>query len=298
MQELHKKDNRVKLVENPNKFQSYGLNRMINLAQGELFLRADGHCVYASDFIEKSVEAMMKSGAKNVGGTQRYIASNLTQAGIAIASKSFFGNGGAKYMDETFEGYSDTVFLGCFWLQDLKKLGGFSEVNRTNEDSEINLRIKEELNGKIYVSPDIKIWYHPRSTFWKLFKQYFAYGRGRYLTSLLHDGKIPFRSKAPFLFVSFIIILLATDYLLFSEALGSIYILGALAFLLLFESLRVSSENKERLKNEIWRGDANPPGTIRTTISAFISLFIMHLAHFFGFGFQMLKLAFSQRIKW
>ena len=94
--ELSQKDPRVKLVENPDKYQSFALNRMIEQAEGEIFLRADGHCLYASDFIENSVKAILASGATNVGGTQRYIANNVTQAGIAIASKSFFGTGGAK----------------------------------------------------------------------------------------------------------------------------------------------------------------------------------------------------------
>lgn len=299
VQELSEKDPRVKLIDNPDKFQSYGLNKIIDVASGDIFLRADGHCIYAEDFIEKSVEALLKSKSKNAGGTQRYIAKNYTQAGIAMASKSFLGNGGAKYMNENFEGFSDTVFLGCFWLDDLKKLGGFSVSNRTNEDSEINLRITEELKGKIYISPEIKIWYYPRTNFLKLFKQYYSYGRGRCVTNVLHNGNIPFRSKAPFFFVSLVVLLLLVDNIFLNRALGSTYILAALFFLFLFESIRVTIENQNKLVEEIWTSDnRREPGILITSILAFISLLVMHVAHFFGFGYQKLKLLFSKKIKW
>lgn len=299
VENFSKNDSRVQLVDNQEKFQSYGLNKVIDIAETDVLLRADGHCIYAPDFVEKSVEALLKSEAKNVGGTQRYIAKNYTQAGIAIASKSFLGNGGAKYMNENFEGFSDTVFLGCFWLDDLKKLGGFSEANHTNEDGEINHRIIHDLNGKVYISPEIKIWYYPRANFRKLFKQYFAYGRGRCITSLKHDGKIPFRSKAPFLFVSVLLLLLIADNFLFDGAMGSFYILTALFFLLMFESVRVSIENKSKLQEEIWTSEGKQaPGVVITSVYALTSFLVMHLAHFCGFGYQKLKLLFTDKIRW
>ena len=68
-------------------------------------------------------------------------------------------------MKDSYNGFADTVFLGCFWTQDLKKLDGFSEINITNQDSELNLRLLEEHGPCIRVSSDIKCWYYPRSSF-------------------------------------------------------------------------------------------------------------------------------------
>lgn len=296
--ECSKKDSRVVLVDNPKQYQSFALNEILKITKGDLFLRADGHCLYDKDYVSASVDALIKSGATNAGGTQRYIAKNRTQAGIALSSKNFFGNGGAKYMDETFEGYADTVFLGCFKTQELRKIGGFSEVNITNQDAEINLRIKRELDGKIYVSPDIKAWYFPRVSFLKLFKQYFRYGKGRYITNKLHDGNIPYRSKAPFYFVSFMISYGLLDFLLKDKQLGTNYVFVAIVLLVLFESIRFSYEKREYFEKDIWNGDENKiPGPLSNAIFCFFSLLIMNGAHFLGYGWQMLKTLFVG-LKW
>lgn len=299
IQEYNKKDPRVILVDNPDKYQSFALNRILEIATGELFLRADGHCIYDDDYVLESVKALQKSKAANVGGTQRYIAKNRVQAGIAMSSKNFFGNGGAKYMDETFEGYADTVFLGCFNTEVLKRIGGFSEVNRTNEDAEINLRIRKLEKGKIYVSPDIKTWYYPRSNFIKLLKQYFRYGRGRFITNKTHHGDIPYRSKAPFYFISFMILFVLTDLFIVGKQLGSIYISLALVVLIYFESVRFSFEKKEYFEKEIWSGEeGRAPSAFSNSIYCFIALFIMNIGHFLGYGWQLCKNIFSSKNEW
>lgn len=291
IQEYNEKDSRVILVDNPDKYQSYALNRILEITEGELFLRADGHCIYDEDYVLESVKALQKSKAVNVGGTQRYIAKNRVQAGIAISSKNFFGNGGAKYMDETFEGYADTVFLGCFKTEVLRKVGGFSEINRTNEDSEINLRIRKQEKAKIYVSPEIKTWYYPRSNFIKLFKQYFRYGRGRFITNKIHHGDIPYRSKAPFYFISFMILFVLADLFIVGKQLGSIYISLALVVLIYFESIRFSYEKHTYFKKDIWNGDEQkPPSAFSNSFFCFVALFIMNIGHFLGYGWQLIKM--------
>jgi len=297
--EYSRKDKRVVLIDNPDKFQSFALNRILEVAEGELFLRADGHCIYDKDYVKESVKASVKSRAINVGGTQRYIAKNRTQAGIAISSKNFFGNGGAKYMDETFEGYADTVFLGCFRTEELKKIGGFSEVNRTNEDAEVNLRIRQKLNGKIYVSPKIKTWYYPRSNFRGLLKQYFRYGRGRFITNKMHDGDIPYRSKAPFYFISFMLLYGMVDFLLPNKQLGAIYVFSAIILLVLFESIRFSFEKREYFNIDIWNGSKNnAPGPLSNALFCFIALLVMNGAHFLGYLVQIIKNLFKDKLVW
>ena len=235
---LSKKDNRVKIIDNPDRFQSYGLNHMIDIAEGAIFLRADGHCYYNKDYIEQCVSVMKKTGARNVGGAQRYLAKNRVQAGISLAIKSVLGNGGAKYMNENYQGYADTVFLGCFRTSDLREMGGFNTENITNEDSEFNLCLIEKYGNAVYISPDIKSWYYPRDSFYKLFKQYYRYGRGRFLTQILHPNSSPIRGMIPFLSLFILLIYVVTDFISQSR-LFSIQILSLLAILLLFESFRI-----------------------------------------------------------
>jgi len=288
VQNLSSKDPRVKLVENREKFQSYALNKMIDLAEGEIFLRADGHCIYADDYLEKSVETLLNFNARNAGGSQRYVARNKVQAGVAMAVKSFLGNGGARYMDETYEGFADTVFLGCFWTKDLKELGGFSTSNITNEDSELNLRLGEKFGKSVFISSSVKSWYYPRDSYLKLFKQYFKYGRGRFITRNAHPKSTPLRGLTPFLFVLFLVGYIVAD-LTTGVTLYSGYLLLLLALVLIVEMGRTTQANRNLFGTEIWQGNGKKPGIISRWFHSVISVVIMQIAHFSGFLYQILR---------
>lgn len=297
VREISGSDPRVKLVDNPEKFQSYALNKMIAQAEGEIFLRADGHCYYQEDYLPKCVEVMQKTGAKNVGGSQRYMAKNKVQAGIALAVKSFLGNGGAAYMNEQYEGYADTVFLGCFKTEDLRKVGGFNTENVTNQDSELNLRLIEEYGEAVYVSPEIKSWYYPRDSFAGLFKQYFRYGRGRFLTKVLHPKSSPVRSLAPFTFLLFLILYVLTD--LFSGAhLYSMELLLFFSVIVIAEGARVTVDKNDIFKSEIWRGENKIPGRFSRFLNVVTSVIMMQVAHFTGFLYQMVRRVFLRKKGW
>ncbi|MDR9418364.1 glycosyltransferase family 2 protein [Gracilimonas sp.] len=297
VQELSEKDSRVKLIDNPDKFQSFALNRMIEQAEGEIFLRADGHCLYKEDYLEKNIEVFLETGARNVGGAQRYVAANPIQAGTALAVKSFLGNGGAKYMDENYEGYADTVFLGCFWTEDLREIGGFNTKNITNQDSELNLRLIENFGETVFVSPKIKSWYYPRDSYKKLFKQYFRYGRGRFLTKILHPKSSPIRGLTPFVFIFSLVIYLIAD-LVSSANLYFPHVAAFLVAVVLIESFRISVTNYKQFKEENWKGDTKSPGVLSLWWHTAFSVVVMQIGHFSGFSYQLLRKIFLRVKGW
>lgn len=288
---ISEKDKRVKLIENKEKFQSFALNKMIDQAKGEVFLRADGHCIYKEDYLEKNIEVFLETGAKNVGGAQRYIARNSVQAGTVFAVKNFLGNGGAKYMDENYEGYADTVFLGCFWTQDLREIGGFNTKNITNQDSELNLRFIEKFGTCVFISKKIKSWYFPRNTYSKLFRQYFRYGRGRFLTKLIHPKSSPIRGLIPFFFLSLLLCYLLLDLIAASDFyfLEFIVVLGVVV---LFESLRTVIKYNDLFEREGWKSKNRSPGILTLWFHTAASIVVMQLGHFSGFMFQFLRRLF------
>lgn len=297
VEEISEIDPRVKLIDNPDKYQSHGLNRMIDIAKGEIFLRADGHCHYKEDYIEKCVSVMLETGARNVGGAQRYMAQNRVQAGIALAVKSILGNGGAKYMNEQYQGYADTVFLGCFRTSDLRTIGGFNTQNVTNQDSELNLRLNERYGSTIYISPEIISWYSPRETFFKLFKQYFKYGRGRFLTTTLHPKNSPIRGMIPFLSLFTLLIYSMIDVFT-DQSLYSVQIIGALSLVLVAESIRVVLSKTNSFKNKIWTSYQHRPSILSNIITTTLSLGLMQFGHFSGFLYQFFKSGFSLIKRW
>jgi succinoglycan biosynthesis protein ExoA len=307
---LSLEDSRVKLLHNPLKLQSAGLNLILQECTGDIFLRADAHSDYAPDYIEKCVEALLQSKALNVGGAQRFVAKTSFQAGVALASKSILGNGGAKYRNPEYNGCAETVYLGCFWRQPLLQLSGYDVDATPNEDSEMNLRIKEyfdpsqitnqdaELNQRliccqnnaIYISSDIKVWYYPRKTWKSLWIQYLKYGRGRYRTSSKHKNNSQLRGKLPFLVISAIIFMSAIDLLFANINLHILELIPITLLLPFLESLRVNWKYRNKFKEEIWRGDEEKiPSWLSLWVFCGVTLITMPIAHFSGYGYQLFR---------
>ena len=105
-------------------------------------MRADAHAIYDENYVNQCLEMLKCTGSWNVGGHQRFIASNYVQAGIALAVLSPLGSGGAKYRNTSYSGPTETVFLGCFLTENLKKLSGYQNLP-VGEDSELNMRIDQ-----------------------------------------------------------------------------------------------------------------------------------------------------------
>ncbi|MCW9679335.1 glycosyltransferase family 2 protein [Dolichospermum planctonicum UHCC 0167] len=283
-------DARVRLLHNPLKVQSAGLNLIIKECTGDIFLRADAHSDYAPDYIEKCVEKLLSSQSLNVGGAQRFVAKTAFQSGIAIASKSILGSGGAKYRDPNYNGYADTVYLGCFWKKALQEVSGYSIEATPNEDAELNQKLLQKNKNAIYISSEIRVWYYPRKTFKSLYIQYFKYGRGRYLTSIKHSVKSQIRGIVPFLVISLTTLLLLID-LLFPLLGLPIEILVIIGLLLPFlESLRVTFKLRNSFDSEIWRGDKGKiPSFLSRWFFCGIVLLTMPIAHSLGYAYQLLK---------
>ena len=58
----------VRVIDNPGRIVSTGLNAAIGAATGEVVIRLDVHTSYAPDYIHQCVRLLQQSGADNVGG--------------------------------------------------------------------------------------------------------------------------------------------------------------------------------------------------------------------------------------
>lgn len=283
---------RVKLLHNQFRIQSSALNIGLKACRGDVFLRADAHCRYAPDYVEKCVKTLLETGASNVGGAQRFVAESKFQAGVALAAKSLLGNGGAKYRDRQYDGYGDTVFLGCMWSQTLIDAGGYSN-QITNEDAELNQRLLKNNPEAIYISSQIKVWYYPRKTWLDLWIQYFRYGRGRYITTVKHTQSLQLRGKLPFLFISASIIWFSLDLFLLKINLYTkeLFICGLIA--VGAESLRVNLKYKKYFFKEIWQGSIkSAPWFISRWFDCARVIITLPVAHFSGYAYQLLRKVF------
>ena len=314
VKKLAKQDSRVKLLDNPGRYQSLALNIALGHCRGDVFLRADAHCVYAADYVEACVQALLETDALNVGGAQRFVARTPYQASVAMAVASPFGSGGARYRNWEYNGYAETVFLGCFWRAALLRIGGydpaaitnedyainlrlrlFSEVNVTNQDTELNERLVRVSASAIYISSAIVAYYYPRKSVLGLWRQYFRYGRGRLITSarnrvFICRGHLPAYAFAQLLWLPLLF--------WYCGVKVTLLLLAIIPLLLLLESMRLAFGKWKSLSRAIWRiGEPCPAGhTLLGRI--FLNLAVMPLAHSLGFWYQGLKILTRGKVQW
>ena len=262
----------IKLVDNPQKTQGYGLNSAIrNLSdESRVVVRADAHSIYPSNYIAKCVETLHRVDAANVGGVMVPQGRRSVQRAVAFCMSHPLGVGNAKFHLGGYSGFVDTVYLGCFRRDIFTKVGMFDPLMTPNEDSEFNLRIRRA-GEKIYIDESIQVLYFPRDNFAKLFRQYFRYGTGRCRTLKKHGRFTSLRQIMPPLLV------LGTVFL---GLLGFWWSWGWLPFLLyLFVLLSVSFS-----------------GVLRRRDPAMVlivpCLMIMHYAWGLGFLYELCSRSF------
>src|SRR6266516_3597262 len=154
----------VRLIDNPGRICSTGLNAAIRTAQGEIIIRMDAHTEYAADYIVRCVKTLEETGADNVGGPWIAKGNGYVSRAIAAAFQSPFAVGGARSHALNHEGPVDSVYLGCWRRGTFERFGYFDEELVRNQDDEHNLRIIRG-GGKIWQSTKIKSWYRPRGSF-------------------------------------------------------------------------------------------------------------------------------------
>ena len=201
----HKLSN-FRILDNPQQTVSAGLNAAIRNARGEVVIRMDVHSEYASNYISECVRVLQESGAQNVGGPALAVGTRYLQRAICLGYRSPFGCGGAKFHDPNYEGYVDTVTYGCWHKSTLEQLGLFDEALVRNQDDELNLRITRN-HGKIWQSPRIQSWYHPRASLTKLARQYSQYGYWKVHVIRKHRMPASWRHLVPAAFAGSLIML-------------------------------------------------------------------------------------------
>jgi succinoglycan biosynthesis protein ExoA len=188
LRELANHERCLRIIDNPVRIVSSGLNAAILLAKGSVIIRIDAHTEYAANYIKECLAALERTGADNVGGPALTKAEGCLQSAICAAYHSVFSVGGARFHNTEYEGHVDTVPYGC-WKRDVfNRIGLFDEELVRNQDDEFNLRLTRA-GGKIWQSPRIKSWYKPRTSLGALFRQYLQYGYWK--VRIIQKHKIP-----------------------------------------------------------------------------------------------------------
>jgi glycosyltransferase involved in cell wall biosynthesis len=196
----------VRVIDNPGRIVSTGLNEAICAATGDVIVRMDAHTHYAPDYIRECVTALQVSGADNVGGPWVAEGRGLVGRAIAAAFRSRFCTGGGKAHDAEYEGEVDTVYLGCWTRSVFDRAGLFDTTLVRNQDDEFNFRLRR-LGGRVWQSPRIRSSYSPRASITALFRQYLQYGFWKVAVIRKHRALASWRHIVPVLFVVSLLLL-------------------------------------------------------------------------------------------
>ena len=205
MQSMHPN---LRIVDNPGKYVSAGLNAAIRVCRGEFVVRVDGHTIVASDFVRRSVEKLQTTDAMKVGGAMHAVSEGKFGKCVALATSSPFGVGGARQHYCREEVYTDAVYLGAWRRETFARYGLFDETQVINEDDEMDYRLQEN-GGRMLLCPAIKSVYYNRSTPRALARQYFRYGYWKIRVLQMHPRQMRLRQFAPPAFVGSLLVTLA-----------------------------------------------------------------------------------------
>jgi glycosyltransferase involved in cell wall biosynthesis len=169
---------RLRLVDNPGRIVSTGLNRALAIARGDVIVRLDGHCEYPPDYVARVVAVRARTGASNAGGVLEPIGSSYVQRAIRAALSSRVGVGGAALRAQSASGdvrEVDAVHGGCWEKETLRRAGPFDEAMVRNQDDEMSFRLRRA-GGRVVQACDVRVRYVVRDRWRNLFLQFAQYG--------------------------------------------------------------------------------------------------------------------------
>lgn len=201
----------ISILDNPKRILAAGWNLGIKAAKGEYVTRIDAHAVADPDFIEKSVEVMMRTKASCVGGKLTSISEDGTDNIVSKILSSPLGVGNSSFRVSNSEGVVDTAVYGLYKKDLFERIGYFDESMVRSQDLEMHGRIRRD-GGIFYFSPVIHSTYYTRNTIKKMLKQ--AYGNGKWNMVLIKRGVsgLSLRHLVPFIFVLYFLLSVAGGF--------------------------------------------------------------------------------------
>lgn len=201
-------DATIRLYNNPNKIVSSALNIGIKNSIGDILIRIDAHSYYEVNYVESILDTFKSTGADIVGGPTRFSDKlNTVQNSMKNCFHSVFGMGNSSVHNISYSGYTDSVTFGSWKKEIFHTTGMFDENLNCNQDDDFHYRANI-LGFKIFQNPEIKLYYVPRNTWGKIFKQYFRYGFYKPYVLVKNFGEIKIRHIIPGFFSLYLIFLL------------------------------------------------------------------------------------------
>ena len=226
VREVAARQPRVRLMNNPGRLASAGLNVGVRHARGQVIVRLDAHCRAHADYVSECVGQLLHSGADNVGGVIQAEGEGFWGKAIAIGTTCPFGVGNSQHRCARRETRGEPGWPGAYWRQTLVDMGGFDESVGPNDDDDLSFRLVRA-GRHLLLTPRIHVTYFCRNNLRALWKQYFRYGFFKVRLLRKHGRLIFARHLVPGAFVLALLLAILVAVVGFPiplELLTSIYL--------------------------------------------------------------------------
>ena len=197
LERLASEDERLKIIDNPNRTTPSAMNAGIRHARGEYVAILGAHASYAPDYIRVCAEMLdTQPDIWCSGGPVVSRASSAFGTAVALAMSHPVGVGNARHRFPDYEGDAEGACFPVFRREAFERVGMYDETLVRNQDDEFNLRVAKS-GGRIFISPKARCEYFVRESPAGLFRQYFQYGYWRVAVLRKHLIPASLRQMAP-----------------------------------------------------------------------------------------------------
>ncbi|MGZ3864633.1 MAG: glycosyltransferase family 2 protein [Bacteroidia bacterium] len=211
--ELQKQHSNIYIVDNPQKYVSFGFNKAFPLTNGKYIAFLGAHADYPDTFFSNAVKYLESGECDAVGGPLKQSGKTDTGKAIAYCMSNKFGVGGTEFRTSTQKQYVQSVAFAVYKKEVFEKAGLLDEELLRNQDDELHYRLNEH-GFRILMVPEMQCAYFVRSSISRLFSQYFQYGLFKPLVLKKVRSGVRIRHLIPACFVAYFLSLpIAAIYL-------------------------------------------------------------------------------------
>lgn len=227
--ELQKQHSNIHIVDNPQKYVSFGFNKAFPLTNGKYIAFLGAHADYPETFFSNAVKYLDSGECDVVGGPLKQAGKTDTGSAIAYCMSNKFGVGGTEFRTSTQKQYVQSVAFAVYKKEVFEKAGLLDEELLRNQDDELHYRLNEH-GFRILMVPEMQCTYYVRGSIKGLFSQYFQYGNFKPLVLKKVSSGIRLRHLIPACFVAYFMSLPIAAICLWWLTPLVLYLLGDFVF--------------------------------------------------------------------
>lgn len=175
-------DSNVRLLTNPKRWSCAARNVGIEAARGSLILIVDGHCDLRNERYLSQLAGVFEDPEVACVGRPQPLEGKSTswlERAISAARASRLGHHPASHVFSSESRFVPAHSVAVAYRREVfERVGKFDETFDACEDVELNHRL-DRAGLQCRLAPELRVFYHPRSSLKGLFFQLMRYGRGR-----------------------------------------------------------------------------------------------------------------------